>query len=325
MPTADLYYFKLRFNDWLLDPDVCTLTPAQRSVYMDLLCHCHRSEDGTIPSDKKEALASMARTDRFEDIEAVLPFFNEVRPGRISHWQVMEDKADLGGQSVANSESGRRGGLKSGETRRKKASKRALRKQRSERFRSGEANASEATKQIRSDQIRPDHSASAPPAGARSREMSTPQSEPLTSPAGSAPAARAEGAAPARPASAPVEFNPHWPPAPGYLGTQGWRIDPLTGTVVQPPGWQSQPVGDAYAAERPAPAVPPPTPAPAQPAGDPKAEERARRAATVRAQAAAVLAATSPEERAAVEARLAEQDAAAAPAPLPLVAEGGDA
>lgn len=305
MPTADLYYFKLRFNTWLLDPGVCLLTPAERSYYMDLLCHCHRSDDGTIPNDNPDALVLMARSDRFESLKRVLQHFTEVRPGRISHWQVMEDKADLGDTSKVNSQSGTRGGLKSGETRRRKAAKRALRKQRSAER--------EATKPSVSVSDR-DHGASAPPQGARSREMSTPQSVPQPSPAGSAPAARAGGAAPARPALTEVlPPREKWPlTASDYLNREGWRVHPVTGQDSPPDGWTSRPVGGAPV--EPA--------APRKPEPPPKIT-REERAAAVRAQAAAIKAQATPEQLAEIEERLAAQDAAAHPAPAAI--EGGDA
>ena len=288
-------------QDWLLSPAVNMLTLAQQGAYFRLLLHAYLAEDGAIPTDPRE-LRFMSGGASEADIEAVLQLFEAPLQGRRTHRIVVRELGRMTRESDMQAESGRRGGISSGKSRRGSNKERVA----SENRRVASKGRSHHDHDHDHDHDR-DHSASAPPEGARSREMSTPQSEPLTSPAGSAPAARAEGAAPARPASAAADDD----------GYDAWVA--RTTPEERAAALERTKAMLAEAREREKAAAPPPPPEKPGPT-------REERAAAVRAQAAAIKAAATPEELAEVEARLAAQDAMAHPVrPLPVVAEGGDA
>ncbi len=303
MPAARLSYIPWFPHDWLLDSRAGMLPPDQRAYYFDLLMHCYISDDGTIPGDD-ESLRYLARSRPEADLKQCLALLKRVpETGRYTHPRVLIELRRMRELRDAKANAGRKGGSRS---------KRTSNKQTSSKPQADLNHDGSRAKLAEQSSSRAEHYASAPPEGARSREMSTPQSEPPPSPAGSAPAARAGGAAPTRPASAavpegPVAFEPGYATrlanqlAEELAAELGVSVESLNEPRRQPPA--------------PAEPDPPPKPVPT----------REQRAAAVRAQAAAILASTSPEERAAVEARLAEQDAAENPVvELPAAAPGGE-
>lgn len=112
--------------DWLSDANVTVMTPTQRGLYIHLLCHCWI--DGQISSEMEvlKVLSGLCRPgvaiadESREDIETVLKrCFVLLRSGEAYiHKRLDKERSKQKKFSKARSIAGKKGGIKSGHTRR---------------------------------------------------------------------------------------------------------------------------------------------------------------------------------------------------------------
>lgn len=180
MPGDRLPWFKCFPGDILTSARVGRMSPTEFGAYMKLLLHCYNSSTGSISGDMSDLLFYVGRDATQEIIQAVLPMFKPApEEGKLTHEHIEANRrlaSNLASRNEERSDSGRKGGLRSGIARRGKK-KEAV---------ASEAN--EAKIEARStEQNRTDQSRASRPSGGEAA-LALPLKQPTPSPAsGSSP------------------------------------------------------------------------------------------------------------------------------------------